>query len=382
VPTRLLRPALAVLAGAAACTNYSSVKSRGSPDDASTTTAALPPPTGEESDRYADLAYWHCHPDKPDDVCDTTPLDTDEVLPDGSLQTVAHEPAVDPPIDCFYVYPTVDYSEVPGNRSFDEPINPLEPVTIGGQFARFSEVCRPFAPRYEQMTIGGYEADNADELLGHARAQVDEAFQHYLATENDGRPFVLIGHSQGSHHLTTMLAEDFDDDAALRSLMQSALLIGPTGRVQVPEGEIVGGTFENIELCATADQTSCIIAYDSYSTDQQPRRAPTDGTVSACVNPAELNGGSDADDPPVLDGSYFGANTEGVTTRFELWSDYYTAECTTADSGEQYLEVGVEAEDARTEVAISNNAGQSLHILDINFGLRDLIEIVRLQSGQ
>jgi hypothetical protein len=100
------------------------------------------------------------------------------------------------------------------------------------------------------------------------------------------------------------------------------------------------------------------------------------------VNPAELNGGSDADDPPVLDGSYFGANTEGVTTRFELWSDYYTAECTTADSGEQYLEVGVEAEDARTEVAISNNAGQSLHILDINFGLRDLIEIVRLQSGQ
>lgn len=383
---RLLVPALVVLALAAACSDDSSVESSGSADDTSTTTTeALVQPAGEESDRYADLTYWHCHPDKADDVCDATPLDTDEILPDGSVQTMAHEPAVDPPIDCFYVYPTVDYSEVPGNRSFDEPINPLEPVTIGGQFARFSEVCRQFAPRYEQMTIGGYEADNADELLGHARAQVDEAFQHYLATENDGRPFVLIGHSQGSHHLTAMLAEDFDDDPALRSLMQSALLIGPTGRVQVPEGEVVGGTFDNIELCTAADQTGCIIAYDSYSTDQQPQRAPGDDTVSACVNPAELNGGgSDDDDPPVLDGSYFGANTEGVTTRFELWSDYYTAECTTADTGEHYLEIAAAppAGDARTEVAISNNAGQSLHILDINFGLRDLIEIVRLQSGQ
>lgn len=384
---RFFLPALLVLAvTAAACSSDSSVESQNSAEDASTTTTeALPPPTGAESDLYADLTYWHCHPDKADDVCDTTPLDTDEVLPDGSLATVAHEPAADPPIDCFYVYPTVDYSDVPGNRSFDEPINPLEPVTIGGQFARFSEVCRPFAPRYEQMTIGGYQDDNVDDMLAHARGQVTEAFQHYLATENDGRPFVLIGHSQGSHHLAQMLADDVDDDPATHNLLLSALLIGPTGRVQVPEGDVVGGTFDNIELCTTASQTGCVIAYDSYSTDQQPQRAPADDTVSACVNPAGLNSDrSDADSASALDGSYFGANTEGVDTRFELWANYYTAECTTADSGEHYLEIAAAPPDgdARTELAISNNAGQSLHILDINFGLRDLIEIVRLQSGQ
>lgn len=379
-------PALVMLAlTAAACSSDSSVESQGSSDnDAPTTTShALDPPTGEPSDLYADLAYWHCHPDKIDDVCDTTVLDADEVLPDRSLQTIAEGPTDDPPIDCFYVYPTVDYSETPGNRSFDEPINPLELVSVKAQFARFAEVCRPFAPRYEQMTIGGYEADNVDELLGHARSQVTEAFQHYLATENDGRPFVLIGHSQGSHHLTNMLVEDFDDDPEMQDLMQSALLVGPTGWVQVPEGEVVGGTFDNIELCTTADQTGCIIAYDSYSTDQQPRGRDSGDTVSACVNPAALNGG-EAEDTPVFDGSYFGANTEGVTAGFELWSDYYTATCTTTDSGAQYLEIGTAPaeNDARTELAISTSIGTSLHLIDVNLGLRDLIEIVRLQSGQ
>src|SRR5580700_3921784 len=57
---------------------------------------------------------WLCRPDRPNDPC-RTDLDATELRPDGKRVVMPFEPAANPRADCFYVYPTVDMGDVPGN---------------------------------------------------------------------------------------------------------------------------------------------------------------------------------------------------------------------------------------------------------------------------
>ena len=381
---RRILVALALMLVAAAC---GSDDTAGTAEPAETTTAAPRAPAIEVPDvsgAYDDLDLWHCHPDKAEDVC-SSGFDATRVEPDGTFTPVPFVPATAPEFDCFYVYPTLDYSPTPGNHSFDEA-NPLEPVTVQGQVGRFGELCRMFVPRYQQATIGSYDAAVDGRIFdvpafATAYADVLGAFHHYLAEENDGRPFVLLGHSQGSHHLTRLLQDEFDDDEALRSQLISALLVGATGRVRVPEGENLGATFQNLPLCAVEDQTGCVVSFDSYAGERPPDYpAPTDGTVSACVNPADLSG-----DRARLAGAYFGRTIPEVPTFYELIEDYYTATCAVTADGLAYLEVDPDpapgdTRDLRhieTQLATSD----SLHTLDYNFTLGDLLALVRRQAA-
>src|SRR5690606_4434055 len=60
---------------------------------------------GYESKEYEDPDHWVCRPDQ-EDICDSD-LDATVVEADGSLTVEPFEKAEDPPIDCFYVYPTI-----------------------------------------------------------------------------------------------------------------------------------------------------------------------------------------------------------------------------------------------------------------------------------
>ncbi|MEO7397483.1 MAG: hypothetical protein ABIW84_02860, partial [Ilumatobacteraceae bacterium] len=103
---------------------------------------APPPPTFAPyvSEIYSDADHWICRGDT-DDVCDDSyPLT--EVAADGALTEVPYSVAVDPPVDCFYVYPTVS-----GDPSFNSDlIADREISTTQYQAARFNQVCRMFVP--------------------------------------------------------------------------------------------------------------------------------------------------------------------------------------------------------------------------------------------
>ena len=78
------------------------------------------------------------------------------------------ERAAHPAIDCFYVYPTVS-SEPTGNS--DLKIGLAEIVVAQVQAARFSQVCRVYAPMYRQITNRGLDepALHADPVRGLRR---------------------------------------------------------------------------------------------------------------------------------------------------------------------------------------------------------------------
>ena len=64
------------------------------------------------SQNYDGAAHWLCRPDKAADVCGQD-LDATQVDADGTLTPQPFEAAVDPPIDCFYVYPTISQDQSP-----------------------------------------------------------------------------------------------------------------------------------------------------------------------------------------------------------------------------------------------------------------------------
>ena len=111
-----------------------------------------------------------------------------------------------PPIDCFFVYATA--SRDSGMNSDLSP-DSAETASVQKEFARFTRACRPFAPIYRQMTVGAVAAaaTGVDVTVPARTAYSDvaRAWRTYLARHNRGRPFVLVGHSQGSLMLQELI---------------------------------------------------------------------------------------------------------------------------------------------------------------------------------
>jgi hypothetical protein len=110
-------------------------------------------------------------------------------------------PADDPPVDCFYVYPTISRDETPYS---DWEASPEEAgYVVLHQAARIASTCRVFAPIYRQRTLTALLAslggsDPPGGQGGDPFAGVLDAFRTCMAEDNDGRGFVLVGHSQGA----------------------------------------------------------------------------------------------------------------------------------------------------------------------------------------
>src|SRR5829696_4105603 len=147
---------------------------------------------------YSKASSWLCLPGNPD-VC-SAPLATVAVNANGYGSVGRSVPAKNPPLDCFYVYPTVSR-----DNGLNSDLNMSEEIgAVLAQAARFSSVCNVYAPKYRQMTVGAIVAFSAGQDVTAAATKaygdVLAAWRNYLATRNKGRPFVLIGHSQGTLH--------------------------------------------------------------------------------------------------------------------------------------------------------------------------------------
>src|SRR5690606_11858892 len=165
------------------------------------------------------------------------------------------------------------------------------------QTARLRKHCKVYAPMYRQITVPALRARMTGQPMEMDATMnyrdVLAAWNHYLEHENDGRGVVLVGHSQGAGLLSRLIASEIDGKPVQDRLV-SAILSGTS--VQVPKGEVVGGSFKEIPLCETADQTGCVITFSTYRDRIPPESGAMFGrnvgnNVAACTNPANLKGG-------------------------------------------------------------------------------------------
>jgi alpha-beta hydrolase superfamily lysophospholipase len=120
---------------------------------------------------------------------------------------------------------------------------------------------------YRQVTLAGLTAGFADNSSNQSIAydSLLSGWESFLADYSDGRPFILIGHSQGAAMVIRLVESQIDHNAALRARLVSAIILG--GNVQVPTGKLVGGSFANIPACTAATETGCVIAYSTYPSE-------------------------------------------------------------------------------------------------------------------
>jgi hypothetical protein len=344
---------------------------------------------------YSDPASWLCLPGH-DDAC-TLDLTATVVAADGSLTAEAWSAAEDAPIDCFYVYPTVSRDQTPDS---DMMAGPGENGVVRSQLARFASKCRVYAPLYRQVTISGLQVAIANGVIDWdanvGYGDVVDAWHYYLEHHNDGRGVILMGHSQGTGVLVNMIAAEIDG-RPVQDRMISAILLGNT--VAVPEGEDVGGSFDHIPLCRSADQIGCVITYMSFRSTVPPQDsffgvAEGEGMVAACTNPAALGGGAGELE------AYFGGSIVGfpstlqwtepaktIETEFVKTPGLVRGECV-QKNGYSYLEVTVQGDpaDARTDdipgdLVFGGTPGGlwGLHLVDVSLSMGNLVDIVDTQ---
>jgi hypothetical protein len=347
---------------------------------------------GYSSPRYRDDKMWLCRPDLPKDECHAD-LTATAIRPDGSFAVVPHARSVDAAVDCFYVYPTVDLSLVPGNHT-DFRDNERIVKTALAQAARFDEACRVFVPYYRQVTIGTYFMEGPelrDRRLKVAFSDVLDAFLHYMGQYNHGRKVVLVGHSQGAEMVARLVSRLFDHDPAMREKLLVAMPIG--GHVEVPVGKTKGATFENVPVCTREDETGCVVAYRTYLEDASPEprdQLPKPGNEIACVNPAAQDGG-----PSVrrFAGAYFPSDAAPfrklVHTPFVVLPDFYAGRCINGSNGFRFLGISIAPRrgDARKNLIDFgsfwlDSPAMGLHILDMQFPQQDLIDLIKKKASK
>jgi len=205
----------------------------------SPTSAQEPPKSPAPRNDYATPDTWLCRPGLPPekDACNVD-LTTTVIASDGSTTIEKFTPNPNPPIDCFYVYPTIS-TQPTGNA--DMTVGPEERAVIRNQFARFASKCRLYAPLYRQATLAYLRS-----LLIGAPLPIDrdiiyndvlDAWNYYLAHDNHGRGVVLIGHSQGANVLSLLLKNEIDGKPIQKQLV-SAMLLG--ANIAVPKGKDIG----------------------------------------------------------------------------------------------------------------------------------------------
>ncbi len=376
---------LAVLAACGGGESASSTSTTAPEATSSVPDGAGDPPGPGPVSAYDDPANWLCRPDLDQDLCDVD-LDATLVRADGTTEVQPFTPATDAPIDCFYVYPTIS-GDPPPNA--DRTPGPEEANVVANQFARFGEVCRTFAPSYRQVPLQGLAAlsgsttttvPGAPVPFEVAYADVLDAWQQYQRTDGVDRRFVLIGHSQGAGHLRRLIAEEIDDDPAVRDRMVSALLIGSgTPAPGSPEA------FANVPPCTEATQTGCVVSYATFESTQPPgddslfgRPRSGEGRV-LCTNPAALGGGSGP-----LDSYYPAVVRPETTTPFVRLEGWWDGRCVSDDRFDWLQVTSTWTPEDRRPADLGGRITPQwgLHLVDVNVALGNLLDLVRSQSGQ
>jgi Protein of unknown function (DUF3089) len=332
----------------------------------------------------ASATKWLCRPGQANDPC-TPGLATTRISQTGQVLGVTRvKRAARPKIDCFYVYPTVSGQPTP---EANLRIDPEERSIALYQAARYSQVCRVFAPMYRQITLAGLGAPATvtAAMRNRAYADVRDAWRTYLRRYNHGRGVVLIGHSQGTFVLRPLIAKEIDRRASVRRRLVSAILLG--GNVVVGRG----GDFRHIRPCRSPRSLRCVVAFSTFDATPPPDavfgRTTVPGQRVLCTNPAALGGGSARlhsvfPTKPFAPGTAIGIETglvgfpmPHVSTPW-VQASVYTGRCSSAGGANVLLITG------NPPLRALPNAAWGLHLTDANIALGDLVALVRRQAAR
>ncbi|MDR0365024.1 MAG: DUF3089 domain-containing protein [Bacteroidales bacterium] len=180
------------------------------------------------------------------------------------------DPAVEnqKPVDIFYVYPTLPSNPVDANgnslnwTNIDQPSQRKVPYSNQQFFQTVyaGDDYNFYAPYYRQIILDIYRSDRKARLE-KSKIPVEDianAFQYYMKHFNNGRPFILMGYSQGASVLIELLKNSMTD--AQFQQMIAAYMIG----FEIRSEDLTAYPHRLISAKDSSD-THCIIVYNSLT---------------------------------------------------------------------------------------------------------------------
>ena len=182
--------------------------------------------------------------------------------------------------DLFLICPTVDTKDE-FNMSMDDDETKEHFVgALNMERGIYEENTRMYAPYYRQgaMKIYSMTPDEREPYLLYAYEDICAAFEYYLDHENQGRPIILAGFSQGAD-LCYRLLEDYFDDEELSDRLVAVYAIG------WPCTEEMVEKYPQIKPAKAEDDTGVVVSIDCEAPEVMDTFITPAGTKAYTINP-------------------------------------------------------------------------------------------------
>ena len=205
---------------------------------------------------YDNAYFWVAHPNK---------IDTSDLVPVGINTSGDME---NKEVDVFFVHSTGFVGPGGWNSTMQSENSEAQSIEymLSSMASIFNGCCHIYAPHYREAQLQSFMPENFEpgtQALDLAYQDVEAAFDYYLQHFNKGRPFIVVGHSQGTTHALRLIEEKIDKTPLYRQLVV-AYVVG----YWLPKDKFSRG-FEQVTPCTGAGQTGCIVSYDTYGQDGQ-----------------------------------------------------------------------------------------------------------------
>ncbi len=176
--------------------------------------------------------------------------------------------------DLFLICPTVDMNDEYNLSLEDEATKENFVGALNMERGIYEDCTRMFAPYYKQaaMKVYGLDRNEWEPYMQIAYEDISAAFAYYLEHENDGRPIVLAGFSQGADMCYRLLEEYFDDEKLCDQLVAVYAIGWPCTKELVEQ-------YPQIKPAASADDLGVVVSFDCESPD----------FTGSFINPADMH---------------------------------------------------------------------------------------------
>ncbi len=231
--------------------------------------------------------------------------------------------------DVFLICPTVDTKSYANTLELNDKAKGAFVYALDLERGMYSDAGRLFSPYYRQMSLNAYVLPEVERDQAEANAYLDvsAAFRWYLDHENNGRPLILAGFSQGSQLCLELMKEYFGGDSveakALRDRLIAVYAIGWTvtedmtkeyPQIVPAKDETDIGTVISFDCEDGSLTESLVIPAGTKALSINPLNWKTDGTPAGKAQNIGAVMAKDADPIFGLCGAYIGDRGQLVVT--------------------------------------------------------------------
>lgn len=210
--------------------------------------------------------------------------------------------------DVFMLYPTAyaqkNEQSSPVAKIDDATMRAGAQVFLATQGSAFDTSGNIFAPYYRQLDANWLYSKSKSEqneyVDGVPKADVYAAFDYYIKHENNNRPFILVGHSQGARMIKSIMYDYFKNNPGVSDRMIAAYVLGQS----VTQQEMNDNP--QVKFATGPDDTGVVVSYNTVAPDFNGE-LPTWDEGALAINPINWR----TDGTPATAGENLGSYVRG-----------------------------------------------------------------------